>query len=188
VRSGVDFQSSGVVETLETGIINNVLNEGLVPIFPNIGWNAQGKPYNLSSNELAYTIATELKAAKLFFVTPSGGIRARGFTIPKSVYVTGDGVVSQFTLGEAEEFVAKNSKVASTPGYELVSLACRACARGVTRVHIVDGRVEGMILKEIFSNRGLGTMIYANQHENIRAMNLADVPEALQLMEPFMSR
>lgn len=188
VRGGVDYQSSGVVETLETDIINSVLNEGLVPIFPNIGWNAQGKPYNLSSNELAFTIGTELKAAKLFFVTQSGGIRAKGFKIPGSVYVSTDGVISQFTLGEAEEFVEANASQSAADGFELAALACRACASGVTRVHIIDGRVEGMILKEIFSNRGLGTMIYANQHENIRQMNHADVPEVLQLMEPFMTK
>lgn len=187
VRSGVDYQSSGMVEALETGIINNVLNEDLVPIFPNIGWNAQGKPYNLSSNELAFTIATELGAAKLFFVTETGGIRAKGFTVPRRVYVSSDGIISQFTLAEAEEFTSANSGATVKPGYELVSLACRACRGGVARVHIVDGRVEGMILKEIFSNRGLGTMIYANQHENIRQMNHADVPEVLKLMEPLMA-
>ena len=188
VRGGIDYQSSGMVETLEIGIINNVLNEGLMPIFPNIGWNSQGKPYNLSSNELAYTIATELKAAKLFFVTRAGGIRAKGFTVPKSVYVSSDGFISQFTLSEAEEFIGANSGATAGEAYELVSLACRACKRGVARVHVVDGRVEGMILKEIFSNRGLGTMIYANQHDNVRPMNHADVPDVLQLMEPFVAK
>jgi amino-acid N-acetyltransferase len=188
VRNGINYQSSGAVETLQTGIINNVLNEGLVPIFPNIGWNAQGKPYNLSSNELAFTIATELKAAKLFFVTQNGGIKAKGLTVPPGVYVSSDGFVSQLTLSESEDFIAVNSAASASAAYELVSLACRACKNGVSRVHIIDGHVEGMILKEIFSNRGLGTMIYANQHENIRQMNHADVPEVLQLMEPFIAK
>ncbi|HUI92583.1 MAG TPA: amino-acid N-acetyltransferase [Chitinivibrionales bacterium] len=187
VRGGVDFQSTGIVETLQTGIIQNVLTDGLVPIFPNIGWNAQGKPYNISSNELAFTISTELKAAKLFFVTETGGIHTKGFTVPKSVYVSSDGVISQFTLAEAEQFVSTNEPSAK-PEYELVSLACRACKSGVARVHIIDGHLEGMLLKEIFSNRGLGTMIYANQHENIRAMNHADVPEVLQLMAPYIAK
>jgi amino-acid N-acetyltransferase len=188
VRGGVDYQSSGMVETLQTDIIQNVLSDGLVPIFPNIGWNAQGKPYNISSNELAFTISTELKAAKLFFVTETGGIRAKGFKVPKSVYVSSDGGISQFTLPEAEQFVSANEGSAVKSDYELVSLACRACKSGVARVHIIDGHLEGMLLKEIFSNRGLGTMIYANQHENIRPMNHADVPEVLQLMEPFIAK
>jgi amino-acid N-acetyltransferase len=187
VRGGVDFQSSGMVEKLETGIINNVLNEGLIPIFPNIGWNAQGKPYNLSSNELAFTIATELKAAKLFFINETGGIRAKGFSVPKGVYVSGDGCISQLTVQEAEQFLSKNTG-AGRPVTELVSLAYKACKGGVKRVHIIDGHVEGMILKEIFSNRGLGTMIYANRHENIRPMNQTDVPEVIQLMRPYIAK
>ena len=56
VQGGIDFQSSGVVEKLQVDILKNVLADGLIPIFPNIGWNAKGKPYNLSSNELAFTL------------------------------------------------------------------------------------------------------------------------------------
>ncbi len=188
VRSGVDFQSSGTVEKLDLDIIQNVLNDGLVPIFPNIGWNAQGKPYNLSSNELAFTISTELKAAKLFFINETGGIKVKDFSIPKSVYVSSDGSISQFTVQEAQEFLNKNDHGTANADLELLSLAYRACKHGVMRVHIIDGQMEGMILKEIFSNRGLGTMIYANQHENIRTMNQADVPEVLQLMKPFIAK
>jgi amino-acid N-acetyltransferase len=188
VKNGVDFQSSGVVEKLDTAIINSVLGEGLVPIFPNIGWNSQGKPYNLSSNELAFTIATELKAAKLFFINESGGISAKGFSVPDGVYVSGDGCISQLTVQEAERFLDKNKDNGRQAEIELVSLGHRACKNGVMRVHIINGRADGMILKEIFSNRGLGTMIYANQHENIRSMVHADVPEVLQLMKPYIAK
>ena len=73
VIDGVDYMDSGLVEKLKIDIIQNALKEGLIPIFPNIGWSAAGKPYNISSNELAFTISRELKAAKLFFITNSGG-------------------------------------------------------------------------------------------------------------------
>jgi amino-acid N-acetyltransferase len=49
VRKGVDFQSSGVVEKVQVDIVNKVIGEGIIPIFPTIGWSAKGKPYNLSS-------------------------------------------------------------------------------------------------------------------------------------------
>ncbi len=184
VRNGIDFQSSGLVEKLQKAIVNNVLQEGLVPIFPNIGWNAQGKPYNLSSNELAFTVSNELRAAKLFFITDFGGIVAKDFIVPKGVYVSSDGFVSQLTVDEAKKFLDANAKAQNKGVMELASMAYRACRNGVSRVHIIDGRVEGMILKEIFSNRGFGTMIYANQFENIRSMVHADIPEVLQLMQP----
>ena len=184
VRNGIDFQSSGLVEKLQKDIINNVLQDGLVPIFPNIGWNAQGKPYNLSSNELAFTVSNELKAAKLFFITDFGGIVAKDFIVPKGVYVSSDGFVSQLTVDEAKKFLDANAKAKNRGLLELASMAYRACRNGVSRVHIIDGRVEGMVLKEIFSNRGFGTMVYANQFENIRSMVHADIPEVLQLMQP----
>jgi len=184
VRGGIDYQSSGIVEKLQKDIINNALKEGLVPIFPNIGWNAQGRPYNLSSNELAFTVSNELKAAKLFFITDFGGIAAKDFSAPKNAPVSSEGFISQLTVDEAKKFLDVNAKAKNKGALELVSFAYRACRNGVSRVHIIDGRVEGMVLKEIFSNRGFGTMIYANQFENIRSMAYSDIPEVLQLMQP----
>ena len=69
VRDGVDYQSAGIVDKLQTDVLVKVLDEGMIPIFPNIGWSARGTPYNLSSNELAATISVLLKASKLFFLT-----------------------------------------------------------------------------------------------------------------------
>ena len=53
VRDGVDFQSTGTAEKIELNLIDKVLVEGLIPIFPCIGWSSTGNPYNISSNELA---------------------------------------------------------------------------------------------------------------------------------------
>jgi amino-acid N-acetyltransferase len=188
VRNGVDYQSSGIVEKLHINVLKNVLEDGMIPIFPNIGWSAKGKPYNLSSNELAFTISTELKAAKLFFITDQASITSNSFIIPSGVYVSSDGTVSQLNVEQAGVFIEKNKKAEHNEMLELISLAYRACTDGVRRVHIVDGQAEGMILKEIFSNRGLGTMIYANQHENIRPMVITDIPEVLALMQPAIEQ
>jgi len=184
VRGGVDFESSGLVEKLQTDIVGSVLAEGLVPIFPNIGWNAQGRPYNISSNELACAVAGELKAAKLFFITDFGGLPARDFVLPKETYVSSEGFIAQLTVDEAKRLLDTNLKTPNRGTLELAVLAYRCCKNGVQRVHIIDGRTEGMLLKEIFSNRGFGTMIYANQFENIRPMVHTDIPDVLALMQP----
>jgi amino-acid N-acetyltransferase len=184
VRKGVDFQSSGVVEKVQVDIVNKVIGEGIIPIFPTIGWSAKGKPYNLSSNEIAFSISVELGAAKLFFVTDRLGIMVQGLTVPKEVYVSGDGVISQLKTAQAGELLDLNAKKGLDDQLDLVAYAYRACREGVNRVHVIDGRAEGMLLKEVFSNRGFGTMIYANQHDNIRPMAAGDVPEVLRLMQP----
>jgi len=186
VRDGVDYLSSGTVEKLQTDIVKRIIGEGQIPIFPNIGWNARGKPYNISSNELALTISRELGAAKLFFITGFSGISAKKFKAPKSVYVSSDGTISQMTVEEAGHFIDLNARVKHAAEMELVTMAYHACRDGVRRVHIIDGRVEGMLLKEIFSNRGFGTMIYANQLDNIRPLMPADIPEVLRIIEPLV--
>ncbi|HEX3019119.1 MAG TPA: amino-acid N-acetyltransferase [Chitinispirillaceae bacterium] len=184
VRNGINFQSSGTVEKLQIDILNNVLEDGLIPIFPNIGWSGKGKPYNLSSNELALTLSIELKAAKLFFVTSKGGLTQGEYKIPDGVFVSGENTISQLSLDQAQKFLDLNISETYDESLELVTLGLNACNHGVKRVHIVDGNNEGMILKEIFSNRGLGTMIYSNQHENIRAMTHSDIAEVLRIMQP----
>ncbi|MDR0331074.1 MAG: amino-acid N-acetyltransferase [Chitinispirillales bacterium] len=186
VRGGVDYRHSGVVESLQTDVLNKLLDDGMIPIFPNIGWSTKGKPYNLSSNDLAFTISVQMKASKLFFVTEHGGIQASHFKVPDEAYVSESGILSQMTMAQAGQFLDLNNEYESDHDAErdLVSYAYRACKQGVRRVHIIDGRAEGMLLQEIFSNRGLGTMIYANRHENIRPMTATDIPGVLSLMQP----
>jgi amino-acid N-acetyltransferase len=58
----------------------------------------------------------------------------------------------------------------------------------VERVHIIDGREEGAVLRELFSNLGAGTMVYADEYESIRSLDSADIPDILRLMEPLMRR
>ena len=67
-------------------------------------------------------------------------------------------------------------------------LALRASQAGVHRIHIVDGREEGVVLKELFSNLGIGTMIYADEYDSIRAFHSRDLPDILRLMEPLMQK
>jgi amino-acid N-acetyltransferase len=58
----------------------------------------------------------------------------------------------------------------------------------VQRVHIVNGSIEGVLLKETFSSRGVGTMVYANVHEHIRDARSDDIPEILRIMHPYIEK
>jgi amino-acid N-acetyltransferase len=53
-------------------------------------------------------------------------------------------------------------------------------------VHIIDGREEGSVLKELFSNLGIGTMVFTDEYESIRPLRSRDLPDILRLMEPLM--
>src|SRR5208337_2789077 len=145
-----------------------------------------GKPYNISSNELAVVVATSLGAQKLFFVTSKAVYDAGSFHVPETVPVAPGGRLANFSLTDLDEFFAAN------PGrdadLEILRRGRRACAGGVERVHILDGRGEGVILKETFSNLGSGTMVYSNRYGGIRAMTMNDISDVLRMMRPFVDR
>jgi amino-acid N-acetyltransferase len=162
------------------------LAEGLIPIFPNIGWSGSGKPYNISSSELAYLLAKTLEAEKLFYIARQAGVNVSNYRLPDGVPVSSEGVATHLSVDQALEFLDLNKENQQEEMVELIRLGCRACREGVARVHIVNGGNEGVILQEIFSSRGCGTMIYSNEHENIRSMRLSDIPEVLRIMNPYV--
>lgn len=188
IRDGINYHNTGLVEKVKADIVSRALADNLITIFPTIGWNAKGTPYNISSNELAATIAGELAASKLFYCTVQGGIKAQGMTISPGSLVSPEGTISIVTVNEADTLVEENKGTKATAGLELVDLGVGACRQGVNRVHILDGTIDGVLLTEIFSNRGSGTMIYANQYENVRAMTWADIPDVLNLMQPLVDK
>jgi len=186
VIKGVDYQDTGTVEKINVELVRKVLDEGLIPIFPNIGWSGSGKPYNISSNELAYLLARTLKAEKLFYISRYVGVDAKDYKLPDGVPVSSEGVATHLSVDQANKFLSLNGDRQQDEMVELIRLGCKACSEGVARVHIVNGESEGVILKEIFSSRGCGTMIYTNEHENIRPMQLTDIPEVLRIMSPYV--
>lgn len=169
VKDGIDFMSTGEVEKIRTDPLNRLMEDEIVPIFPCIGWNTQGTPYNISSDHLAGALARAIGAEKLFYVTSEIG------TWP-----------SRLSVSEAEAFI-KSSKQYKERERNFIQLALETCKSGVDRVHIVDGTKEGTILQEIFSNLGSGTMVYANQYEKIRGMEIDDIPDVLRIMEPWIA-
>jgi len=185
VVDGIDFQNSGRVEKILKEPLQQILNQGMIPIFPCIGWNAAGKPYNLSSDEIALAVAESLQAEKLFFVTDSDGFMDTRFKLPPGLVKNSDGRVARLSLEEAEEVLNLN---AGNPDPDLtyLAMALSACRKGTERAHVVDGRMEGAILREIFSNLGIGTMVYGNDYESIRPMRTEDIGDVLRLMQPLM--
>jgi len=187
VLKGVDYGSTGIVERIDTALINKILDEGLIPILPCIGWNALGNPYNVLSEELARVASAQLEAEKLFLLLNAGGLGSEDFTLPPGIAETPEGRVSRMDISSTEEFLALNSGSDDRRlGY--LRLAAETCRAGVPRVHIVDGRVEGVVLKEIFSNLGVGTMVHGNDYDSIRSMRTGDITDVLRIMEPFVER
>ena len=199
VLDGVDYGTAGEIDKLKIDAIKQTLDDGFIPIFPCIGWNDLGKPYNISSAELAQQIACGLGAEKLFYILPEPKITTEEFLLPESVHLSGDGNIPAMNLAEAEEILRMNdcgaSPKSAAPKNErraqilsLLRLAKDACKKGVARVHILNGKVDGILPCEIFSGIGSGTMVYNNGYGDLRAMQSQDIPSVLSLMNPFVQK
>jgi amino-acid N-acetyltransferase len=188
VVDGIDFQDAGVVDKIRVDLLRGVIEQGAIPILPCIGWSASGKPYNVSSRQLATELASALQATKLFFLAEIDQLTTARYKVDTDVDRTPEGRISRMTVDQAARFCALNESEAYDLGCELVGLGLQASTRGVERVHIVDGRSDGVVLQEIFSNLGVGTMVHANQYQSIRDMKRSDIPDVLRLMQPLISR
>jgi amino-acid N-acetyltransferase len=177
VRNGVDYQNTGRVEKVDVQLINNMLEDHLIPIVPNIGWNVVGKDYNLSSNELAVAIAKAMRASKLFLIGGETGIPVIAECAFADAGEKASGFFSNLDLEEGNILLRDYSGKLKPEHRELVSLAMEAC---------VDGSLDGILLQEIFSSSGCGTMFYANQYDKIRAAWPTDIPEILRVMQPYV--
>ena len=195
VQNGIDTEHTGTVDKIYADSLGRVLNLGMVPILPCIGWSPSGKPYNVPSDEIALEVSTTLGAAKLFIVSVHDGLRTDTFTLPENVETRPDGSLIRLTPQQAEALIAANGKLpglseaetaASRQYLREIKLALRTSRAGVHRVHIIDGREEGAVLKELFSNLGAGTMVYTDEYDSIRAFHSRDLPDILRLMEPLM--
>ena len=67
-------------------------------------------------------------------------------------------------------------------GVELLTAAAEACRRGVPRVHVLNGRRQGVLVDELFSNEGVGTMVHADSYREIRPLREEDIPEVLGMI------
>lgn len=177
ILGGIDHQHTGKVERVDTGLLQALLGQGVIPVIPPIGTDGEGHSYRLNSDHVAVEVARALGAVKVIYLTTHSGIPLADS--PEEVY-------RHLPVGEAELLLRR-----ATLDAELRSKleqAVRAVRGGVPRVHIIDGRVEQGLLGEVFSNDGIGTLIHANEYENIRPATRKDVRAILALIESGVER
>ena len=185
VIDGVDYQSAGVVESVRVESVREMLEDGVVPIFPASAGARWESPTTSPPTSWPWWwprrwARRSSSSSRLVTASRRSPSRSRdGAGGPR-------GRLANFSLADLDAFFAAN------PGreidLELLHRARRACAGGVERVHILDGREEGVILKETFSNLGSGTMVYSNRYGGIRPMTLNDISDVLRIMRPFVEQ
>jgi amino-acid N-acetyltransferase len=169
ILQGVDQQFTGKVERVDTELLQTLLNQGIIPVVPPLGFDGDGKTYRVNSDGVAVAVAEALKATKLIFITPQDGLMYNSQLIRQMLVAELQKLLQQNTAGFLPEILSKAQH------------AVAACTSGVQRVHIINGRVDEGLLAEVFSNEGIGTLIYANEYQQIRAAKKKDVRAIQQL-------
>jgi amino-acid N-acetyltransferase len=169
ILQGVDHLFTGKVERVDVDLFQNLLAQGVVPVVPPLGFDGDGKTYRVNSDHMAVAVADALKAAKLLFITTSDGL-----------YYKGE-LIRQMLASDLEQILTQK-KPDMPPDLQSKAIhAVAACRAGVPRVHIINGLVDEGLLAEVFSNEGIGTLIYANEYQQVRRAMKKDVRAIMQL-------
>jgi amino-acid N-acetyltransferase len=162
ILGGVDHQFTGRIERVDTGMLNALLVNDIVPVVPPLGTDGEGVTYRLNSDHVAVEVARALEAVKLIYLTISPGVHL------------GERLLRHLSVEEAEAILKKSRAEVAADTLSKLEQAVRAAKGGVPRVHIIDGRVEEGLLAEVFSNQGIGTLIHANEYKAIRRAQRKD--------------
>jgi amino-acid N-acetyltransferase len=163
IIQGVDHMLTGKVERVDTELLQILLSQGIVPVVPPLGFDGDGRTYRVNSDSVAVELADALKAAKLIYITAHDGLVYNGRPIRQMLVLDLQKLIQSDGDGFTGEMLSKARHAAA------------ACTVGVQRVHIINGREDEGLLAEVFSNEGIGTLIYANEYEQIRPARKKDV-------------
>lgn len=169
ILQGVDQQFTGKVERVDTELLQTLLAQGVTPVIPPLGFDGEGRTYRVNSDGVAFAVAEALKAVKLIFITPQDGILVQGR------------LIRQIPVADLESILALQKNEILPEQISKATHAVQACKAGVPRVHVINGKVEEGLLAEVFSNEGIGTLIYANDYQQIRRAIKKDV-RAIQML------
>jgi amino-acid N-acetyltransferase len=171
IIGGVDHLFTGRVERVDCVFIEQLLERGILPVIPPLGFDGEGRTFRVNSDSVAQKVAEELKATKLIYVTDMPGLSKGG------------DIVNQMPVKEAEDYFKKNRDEIPLGLVSKLEHSIKACREGVSRVHLIDGRIDEALLTEIFSNEGIGTMIYANEYQQIRRALKKDARPIFSLIQ-----
>ena len=161
LSGGKDIGYVGEVKEVNVGLLNTLLDNDFVPVICPIGSDDNYHSFNINADDAACAIATAVGAAKLAFLTDIEGVYRD--PLDKS------SLISELTVKEAEELLASgNVGGGMLPKIQNCVDAIKA---GVSRVHILDGRIAHCLLLEFFTNRGVGTAIIGDEEERYYEAN-----------------
>jgi len=139
----------GDIEKVRTHVIDGLLADGLVPVLSTVGVDVNGQPYNINADTAAGAIAEALGAEKIVYLTDIAGLR-------KDIDDAAS-LIQRITVDELSALIADGT--ISGGMIPKVESCMQAVRGGVKSAHILDGRIAHVLLLELFTDQGVGTMI-----------------------------
>lgn len=143
----IDIGHVGEVESIKTSVIDMLVKGDFIPVIAPIGVGEDGQSYNINADLVASRLARVLRAEKLIVLTNTAGVQDAGGK-----------VLTGLSSNEVEKLIEEG--VIHGGMLPKIRSALDAVAGGVSAVHIIDGRVEHAVLLEVFTDRGVGTLIH----------------------------
>jgi acetylglutamate kinase len=143
----------GDVTAINPAVLHGLLNDEFIPVIATIGSDETGQAYNINADTVAGAIAESLGAEKLVYLTDIEGLRRD----------VGDAasLIRQTSADELDALVEEG--IIAGGMIPKVASCTHAVRNGVNNAHILDGRIAHVLLLEIFTDSGIGTMIRGNQ-------------------------
>ncbi|MFP4204229.1 MAG: amino-acid N-acetyltransferase [Opitutales bacterium] len=156
IVKGVDQLHSGTVDKFDITLFHRLLDGHTVPVVSPIALNREGASLRINSDLLASELASQLNASKLIYMTTQDGITVDGEPL------------KNLPVAELEALLEKREPAMPDRLLSKAHHAVRTVRNGTPRAHILDGRISGALLNEIFDKVGIGTMVYSNEYQSIR--------------------
>jgi amino-acid N-acetyltransferase len=172
IIDGVDYQFTGAIRSIDVDAISAKLGAHEIVLVPPIGYSSTGETFNLSADQLAASVAAHLRADKLIYLMEAQGLMDSNSRL-----------IRQLSLEDARILLADTDETIAIHPY--LAAAVTACAAGVQRAHLLDRRIDGAILQELFTRDGCGTMISNSPYDAIRQAVIGDINGILELLEPL---
>lgn len=145
----VDIGLVGEIETVDTSLLELLINNDIVPVVSPVGVDLEGETHNINADYVAGEIAGAIGADKFILLTDTKGVYK-----DKNDETT---LLSELTLEQVDHYIGNG--VISDGMIPKVECCRHAINKGVKQAHIVDGRIKHSLLLELFFDAGIGTMI-----------------------------
>jgi acetylglutamate kinase len=139
----------GDIERVRTHVIDGLLADGLVPVLSTVGVDVHGQPYNVNADTAAGAIAEALSAEKIIYLTDIAGLR-------KDID-DASSLIQRISVTDLGALIADGT--ISGGMIPKIESCMQAVKGGVKSAHILDGRIAHVLLLELFTDQGVGTMI-----------------------------